>query len=213
MLVSSLAFVGIYFGWKAGIYTIYLGVAPLGWGYMLLTFAATTVANDAYFYWSHRLLHVRPFVRFHRTHHQSITPTAYAVFAFGYLEAALLAMFLPLWLLIVPMQLPALVIYLTFMVIQVTLGHSGVELFKHDPARSKWFGWLLTITQHDLHHSTFHYNFGLYFGWWDRLMGTEHPSACEPAKTRWLASTVKPRDALAVQAAAMESSQQSLSTP
>jgi Delta7-sterol 5-desaturase len=27
-----------------------------------------------------------------------------------------------------------------------------------------------------LHHSSFHYNYGLYFTWWDYLMGTEHPA-------------------------------------
>ncbi|MBA3838282.1 MAG: sterol desaturase family protein, partial [Zymomonas sp.] len=30
-------------------------------------------------------------------------------------------------------------------------------------------------THHDLHHTEGRYNFGLYFTWWDRLMGTEHP--------------------------------------
>jgi sterol desaturase/sphingolipid hydroxylase (fatty acid hydroxylase superfamily) len=28
---------------------------------------------------------------------------------------------------------------------------------------------------HDLHHSEGRHNFGLYFTWWDRMMGTEHP--------------------------------------
>jgi sterol desaturase/sphingolipid hydroxylase (fatty acid hydroxylase superfamily) len=213
MLISSMVFAGVYFGWRAGIFTIYLGIAPLGWSYMLFSIAAAMVANDTYFYWTHRLLHVRPFVRFHRTHHRSITPTAYSVFAFDFTEAALLSLFLPFWLLIVPMQLPAVSIYLTFMVTQITLGHSGVELFNHGAGRSKWFGWLFTITHHDLHHSTFRYNFGLYFSWWDRLMGTEHPSACEPGKTRWSTSTAKRLDALTVQAAATERGRQSLSKP
>jgi hypothetical protein len=33
-----------------------------------------------------------------------------------------------------------------------------------------------TTTHHDLHHNgSFAHNFGLYFTWWDRIMGTEHP--------------------------------------
>jgi len=28
---------------------------------------------------------------------------------------------------------------------------------------------------HDLHHEHGRYNYGLYFRWWDKLMGTEHP--------------------------------------
>ena len=43
-------------------------------------------------------------------------------------------------------------------------------------ADSRWFGWINATTHHDLHHSSFHYNYGLYFTWWDRLMGTEHPA-------------------------------------
>ena len=28
---------------------------------------------------------------------------------------------------------------------------------------------------HDLHHAALRCNYDLYFTWWDRLMGTEHP--------------------------------------
>ncbi|MDB5704262.1 MAG: sterol desaturase, partial [Sphingomonas bacterium] len=41
--------------------------------------------------------------------------------------------------------------------------------------RSPLTGWLTTTTHHDLHHSEGRHNFGLYFTWWDRWMGTEHP--------------------------------------
>jgi sterol desaturase/sphingolipid hydroxylase (fatty acid hydroxylase superfamily) len=37
------------------------------------------------------------------------------------------------------------------------------------------FDWLTTTTHHDLHHAQAGWNYGLYFTWWDRLMGTEHP--------------------------------------
>jgi sterol desaturase/sphingolipid hydroxylase (fatty acid hydroxylase superfamily) len=33
----------------------------------------------------------------------------------------------------------------------------------------------MTITHHDLHHGRMSWNFGLYFTWWDRWMGAEHP--------------------------------------
>jgi hypothetical protein len=35
--------------------------------------------------------------------------------------------------------------------------------------------WLTTTTHHDLHHAQPDSNFGLYFTWWDRWMGTENP--------------------------------------
>ena len=40
---------------------------------------------------------------------------------------------------------------------------------------NRWTGWWNTTTHHDLHHSSGNTNFGLYFTWWDRWMGTEHP--------------------------------------
>ena len=191
VLVFSVVYAGLYFGARAGFFTIYLGIAPLGWGYMLLSMIGIVVAHDAYFYWTHRLLHLRRFARSHRTHHQSITPTAYSCYAFDGVEATMHALFQPLWLLAVPMQLPALMIAIAFMLMRNVFAHSGVELFAHGSSRSKWFGWLVTNTDHDLHHASFHYNFGFHFTWWDRLMGTEHPSASELRQTRWLASAAK----------------------
>jgi sterol desaturase/sphingolipid hydroxylase (fatty acid hydroxylase superfamily) len=191
VVVFSVVYAGLYFGARAGIFTIYLSIEPLGWGYMLLSMAGIVVAHDAYFYWTHRLLHLRRFARFHRTHHQSITPTAYSCYAFDGPEATMHALFQPLWLLAVPMQLPGLMIAIAFMLIRNIFAHSGVELFAHSAERSKWFGWLVTNTDHDLHHSSFHYNFGFHFTWWDRLMGTEHPSVRALRRTRWLASAAK----------------------
>jgi Delta7-sterol 5-desaturase len=32
-----------------------------------------------------------------------------------------------------------------------------------------------TATHHNMHHQLLKHNFGLYFNFWDRLMGTNHP--------------------------------------
>lgn len=45
------------------------------------------------------------------------------------------------------------------------------------------------VTHHDMHHASGNSNFGLYFTWWDRMMGTEHPqylakATGNPAATR-----------------------------
>lgn len=184
VLIFSVIYAGVYFGTRTGLFTIYLGVAPLGWVYMLFSMAAIIIAHDAYFYWTHRLLHVPRFARFHRTHHQSTTPTAYSCYAFDASEAILHGLFLPIWLLIAPMQLPALFLSISFMMVRNILGHSGVELFARGPTRSRWFGWLVTNTDHDLHHATFRYNYGFHFTWWDRLMGTEHPNVIEQRTRR-----------------------------
>jgi sterol desaturase/sphingolipid hydroxylase (fatty acid hydroxylase superfamily) len=94
------------------------------------------------------------------------------------------------------------------MLIRNVCAHSGVELFAHGSERSKWFGWLVTNTDHDLHHATFHYNFGFHFTWWDRLMGTEHPGARELRKPRRLTSAVKSPGLLPARADTVDASRQ-----
>jgi sterol desaturase/sphingolipid hydroxylase (fatty acid hydroxylase superfamily) len=191
ILIFSTIYAAVYFGVRLHIFTIHVGIAPLGWGYLAFSVAAMILAHDAYFYWTHRLLHLPPFRRFHRTHHASITPTAYSCYAFDPSEATMHGLFQPLFLLILPMQLPGLVIAIGFMMVRNILGHSGVELFARSKERSKWFGWLVTTRDHDLHHSSYHYNFGFHFTWWDRLMGTEHPSVEISRIKRWFRSATR----------------------
>ena len=56
-------------------------------------------------------------------------------------------------------------------------GNPGVRFPRMPAGRDgrPLFDWLTTTTHHDLHHSQAHWNYGLYFTWWDRWMGTEHP--------------------------------------
>jgi sterol desaturase/sphingolipid hydroxylase (fatty acid hydroxylase superfamily) len=49
----------------------------------------------------------------------------------------------------------------------------------------------VTTRDHDLHHSSYHYNFGFHFTWWDRLMGTEHPSVEISRIKRWFRSATR----------------------
>ena len=85
-----------------------------------------------------------------------------------------MALFVPLVLQILPVHPVALSVFLGLMILRNAMGHCGVEF--HAP------GWidgpldaLTTTTHHDLHHQCPDGNYGLYFTWWDRLMGTEIP--------------------------------------
>jgi sterol desaturase/sphingolipid hydroxylase (fatty acid hydroxylase superfamily) len=179
-VIFSLNGAAIVFGAVHGVFTIYTDFSTAGVGYLALSVAAIIVAHDAYFYWTHRLMHhPRLFRYFHRTHHRSVTPTPFAAYAFDVPEALLMALFTPLWLLFVPMHALGLFLFMAFMIVRNVMGHAGVELMPRALADSRWFRWINATTHHDLHHSSFHYNYGLYFTWWDRLMGTEHPAYCE----------------------------------
>jgi Delta7-sterol 5-desaturase len=176
-VIFSLIGVGIVFGADRGLITVYPGIEPAGWIYLAGSLLAMIVVHDTYFYWTHRLMHhPRLFRWFHRTHHRSVAPTPFAAYAFDMPEALVMGLFTPLWLLLAPMQLPGLFLFMAFMIVRNVMGHAGVELMPRGLADSRWLGWINTTTHHDLHHETFRYNYGLYFTWWDRLMGTEHPA-------------------------------------
>jgi sterol desaturase/sphingolipid hydroxylase (fatty acid hydroxylase superfamily) len=134
------------------------------------------VAHDAYFYWTHRLMHQpRLFRFFHRGHHRSRAPTVLAAYAFDWPEAIVQALFVPLMAFLTPVHATALLAFLSFMIVRNAIGHSGVELYPRWFGRSRLTAWNTTVTHHDLHHQHGGANFGLYFRWWDQLMGTEHP--------------------------------------
>jgi len=188
-IIFSLTGLGVAVGASFGVMQLE-SVADQGWLYFAFSLAVLIVAHDAWFYWTHRLLHdPRLFRRFHRLHHKSHAPTPFTSYAFNTGEAVLNAVYMPLILLVLPASIQALILFGVHMMVRNAVGHCGFELF---PAR--WngrptFDWLTTVTHHDLHHADARYNFGLYFSWWDRLMGTEHPAYHEKFATatrRWL---------------------------
>lgn len=176
VLIFSLTGFGIYTGMQVGLFQVYGEIAVHGWGWLLASIALALLAHDTYFYWAHRAMH-HPWLyrRIHRLHHRSVTPTPWAAYAFHPTEAVIEAAFLPLFLLFVPMHGLAVTIFLAVMILRNVVGHAGFELHPAGMARSPWFGWLTTTTHHDMHHARPDGNYGLYFTWWDRLMGTEHP--------------------------------------
>ena len=62
----------LYFGTLAGATTIYTDVSDYGRLYWVVSIALTLVLHDAYFYWTHRLLHHPRLFRYtHSVHHLS----------------------------------------------------------------------------------------------------------------------------------------------
>lgn len=147
-------------------------------------FALILVAHDAYFYWAHRAMHTkRLFKSTHLHHHKSRTPTPWTAYSFSSGEAAVEAAFVPIFLLITSLMGTAfaglaMFAFLWNMIIRNVMAHAGHELFPAGWLDIPVLRWISTTTHHDLHHSSGH-NFGFYFTWWDKLMGTEHPRYAE----------------------------------
>src|SRR3979411_3501938 len=94
----------------------------------------------------------RLFRTFHRTHHRSVTPTPFAAYAFDVPEALMMALFTPLWLLLVPMHALGLFLFMAFMIVRNVMGHAGGELMPRALAASRWFGGSNSTPHQNLHH-------------------------------------------------------------
>ncbi len=166
----------IFLGEQFGFVRLYTSIEDFGWVYFWLSLVVMIVAHDAYFYWTHRLIHHKAlFKHAHKTHHRSHNPTPWTAYAFDPLEAAINGAFVFLFVCIAPAHPAVLFLFMTHMIARNVLGHCGYELMPKGMTRHPLFKWLTSVTHHDLHHATSAYNFGLYFSYWDKWMGTEHP--------------------------------------
>ncbi len=176
VLIFTLVGTSIVFGARADILRVYMDVQDHGLFYLGSSIVLIVIIHDAYFYWAHRVMHYpRLFRLLHRLHHKSYNPSPFTSYSFDPGEAVVNAIFLPLILLILPMHPIALFIFVVHMMLRNAIGHCGYEVFPANRHGLPMFGWLTTVTHHDLHHAHAGYNMGLYFSWWDRWMGTEHP--------------------------------------
>lgn len=148
----------------------------LGWPWFVASLVLMIVAHDAWFYWTHRLIHhPRLFRQFHRRHHRSNNPSPFTAYSFDMAEAAVNVAFVPLWMIIVPTDWSVTALFMIHQIARNTLGHSGYELMPARRDGRPMFDWITSVTHHDLHHAEARWNYGLYFTWWDRIGRTEHP--------------------------------------
>ena len=148
-------------------------IATYGWGYWLFSLVVMIVLHDAYFYWTHRAMHhPKVYRHVHLVHHRSKNPSPWAAFAFHPLEAVVEAGFILIIAFILPFHPSALITFLLLMTLYNAYGHLGYEIYPEKLRTSRIGRWLNTSTAHNLHHEKFNGNYGLYFLFWDRWMGT-----------------------------------------
>jgi lathosterol oxidase len=152
---------------------LYGPIAARGWAYFFFVFPVLFVVHDAYFYWMHRIIHhPRLFRLVHLEHHRSVNPSPWAAYAFGPIEAFHEALIFPIFLFTIPVTVWHVFVFFILSIIYNVYGHLGFELYPKGFHRS-WVGrWVNTSVSHNQHHHHFKGNYGLYFLWWDRWMGT-----------------------------------------
>ncbi|WP_343693813.1 sterol desaturase family protein [Chitinophaga sp.] len=147
---------------------------PLWW--MPVSLFLSLVIHDTYFYWMHRLMHHKSIFRFtHVVHHQSVNPSPFAAYSFHILEAIAEGAIVLILAFTLPMHRDMLILFTSVSLIINVYGHLGYEIMPKALRHSYLFEIINTSVHHNLHHSKFKGNYGLYFRWWDRLMKTENP--------------------------------------
>ncbi|MGJ8590900.1 MAG: sterol desaturase family protein [Aquaticitalea sp.] len=143
--------------------------------YYYLTLPLMFVIHDAYFYWTHRLMHIPVIYKYiHKTHHVSINPTPFSSYSFHPVEAVVESGIILVIAFTLPVSPSALLFFLFCQFLYNVYGHSGYEIMPKKIHKT-WLGkWVNTSFAHNMHHRHFSKNYGLYFLFWDRVMGTLH---------------------------------------
>jgi sterol desaturase/sphingolipid hydroxylase (fatty acid hydroxylase superfamily) len=145
---------------------------PLWW--MPVSLLVYLVLHDSWFYWTHRWMH-RPAVlrAIHTIHHASRPPTAWAAMSFHPVEAAIVGLFIPALVVVVPIHVGVLGLVLLVRTVMGVTNHMGWEIFPRALVHARAGQWLITASHHHRHHEQYRCNYGLYFRFWDHLCGTD----------------------------------------
>lgn len=176
VFIFALIGFGILLLKNAGYTRLYDNMTDRGMMWFVASIVLMILLHDAWFYWTHRLMHhPKIFRHVHLVHHRSVSPSPWAAYSFHPAEAIIEAAFFVLIVLLLPAHGLALFIFLVYMMLRNVLGHLGIEFLPKGFLKNRWLNWHTTTTHHDLHHKNFNHNYGLYFTWWDKWCGTEHP--------------------------------------
>jgi sterol desaturase/sphingolipid hydroxylase (fatty acid hydroxylase superfamily) len=167
----------IMFEYHHGKTLLYADIHQYGLWYLAVSFMAVLVFQDTYFYFAHRAFHHPLIFRWmHHGHHRSGDPSPWTSFAFDLPEAFVQALFFVGIVFVLPLHFSTLVAVLLTMTLWAVWNHLGYEMFPASFAQH-WLGkWLIGSTHHAIHHRKYTMHYGLYFTFWDRVMGTQDPN-------------------------------------
>jgi sterol desaturase/sphingolipid hydroxylase (fatty acid hydroxylase superfamily) len=113
-----------------GVSYIYTNTKQYGYLWLVVSFIAVLIIDDAFYYWSHRLMHHPKLYKFlHKAHHNSTNPTPLCSFALHPFEAVIdnaLRIIIPLLL---PMHLYVFILWQLASMLNNILGHLGHEAY------------------------------------------------------------------------------------
>ena len=168
--------------------TLYDNISDYGWFYYFLAYPIMFIMHDTYFYWTHRIMHHKSlFNIMHLVHHKSTNPSPWAAYAFHPLESIVEIGIFVVFLFTLPVHTTHIIIFFLLSIMYNIYGHLGWELYPKGFSKSLIGKWINTSVNHNQHHKYFKGNYGLYFLFWDRIMGTiraDYDESFEEVKSR-----------------------------
>lgn len=153
---------------------IYLDASQFGYWYLPLSLLIVLLLHETYYYWVHRAMHFPKIYKVvHKVHHQSLSTTPWTAFSFHPWESIIEALIVPVILMVVPVNIYVLLFYLILMTFSSMINHLDIEVYPESFRKSTFGKLWIDATHHHYHHKEFNTNYGLYFTFWDKLMGTE----------------------------------------
>ncbi|HXH29648.1 MAG TPA: sterol desaturase family protein [Bacteriovoracaceae bacterium] len=166
----------LYALYKLGLTRIYLQWDQRGAVYFILSYFIMHQLHDAYFYWTHRLMHQwEPIRKFHFVHHESSPPTPFSALSFHPVEALVQGFFWIVIALVLPISHWWMFSFYSFMLYINMWGHTSYEFWHRDLMTHPVLKILNTPTHHNLHHKFHNANYSIYYNFWDKVCGTNHP--------------------------------------
>jgi lathosterol oxidase len=175
-LIYLLMGIGLFIAYRHGATKLYLQWDQRGPWYGAFSFFIIHQLHDAYFYWTHRLMHEwKPLRLIHLVHHESSPPTPYSSLSFHPGEAFIHGLFWYLLAFLIPLPVFWMFGFYSFMFYINMWGHTSFEFWHRDLLTHPILRILNTPTHHNLHHKFHRANYGIYYNFWDKLCGTNHP--------------------------------------
>ncbi|MHA4810796.1 sterol desaturase family protein [Flavitalea flava] len=175
-IVMNIITIGLMFSPLRKYTLVYTEISTYGVIYLIVSVALALIIHDTYFYWMHRLLHhPRLFKHAHLLHHRSTNPSPWTSYSFHFLEAFTEGAIMIILVFVLPLHPLAITLFILIGFGINVYGHLGYEIMPRGLRKNVLFEIINTSVHHNLHHSQFKGNYGLYFRVWDRMMGTENP--------------------------------------
>jgi ring-1,2-phenylacetyl-CoA epoxidase subunit PaaE len=173
--IGSTLFMLLLLSLKAnGTLKFYADSNKYGLWYQVITVMVLLLVSDAWFYWSHRIMHHQSLYKYvHALHHKSLDVNPFTSQSFHIIEAVWLTLWLLPLAMVMPISMSALGAMQVLGMFNNLKSHLGYEFYPGFFGKVPPFNLLVTATNHSLHHTQYNGNYSLFFRFWDIVCGTE----------------------------------------